>query len=114
MSRAKASITVELYITTKNGVAYNSINNVLILARTIMIHSALRWPDAIKKSLCPIYMYRAIYLHNHTPHIFSGLYPEEVWTRSNSSHSSLQNYHPWIFPAYVLKPRLQDGNKFPK
>ena len=34
-----------------NGVSYNAIKDVVIIARTIMIHYALRWPDASDKIL---------------------------------------------------------------
>ena len=55
-----------------------------------------------------------VHLQNHTTHISSCLYPEEVWTWSKSYHSALQNDNPWGCPAYFLEPRLQYGNKFPK
>ena len=53
-------------------------------------------------------------LQNHTHHIYSGLSPEEVWTGPKSSHSAIQDSHPWRCPAHVLEPKLQDGNNFPK
>ena len=59
-------------------------------------------------------MSHAIRLHEHTTHISSGMSPEELWTRYNSSHSYLQNSHPWELPAYVLGTILRYGNKFPK
>jgi hypothetical protein len=97
-----------------NGVAENSIKNVVRLARTMMIHAALRWPEVSEKELWPMAMQHAVHLHNHTPKISSGLSPEEVWSRSKSTHSALQNAHPWGCPVYVLDPRLQDGSKLPK
>ena len=78
-----------------NGVAYNSIKNVVRIARTMVIHAALRWPDTSENIIWSMDMAHAINLHNHTPHISSGMYPEEVWTSSNYSHSALQNSHTW-------------------
>ena len=71
-----------------------------------MVHAALVWPDASEKSLCTIAMFRDVYLHNHTPHISSDMSPEEVWTRSKSSHSSPKNDHSWGCSAYDIEPRL--------
>ena len=98
----------------KNSVAYNAIKNVVIIDRTMMIRAAIMWPDASYNILWPMDMDHAIHLHNHTPYISSGISPEEFCTSSKSSHSYLQNDHPWGFPAYVLEPRLQYMNKFPK
>ena len=97
-----------------NGVEDNTTKNVVRIAKNMMIHAALRWPDASEKSLWPMDMAHTVHLHNHTPHFSSGIYPEEVWTRSKSYHSYLQNSHPWGCPEYVLTTRLQYGNKLPK
>ena len=85
-----------------NGVSNVAIKNVVITCRTMMINAALRWPDDSEKSLWPMDMVIYVQLQNHTTHISSGMYPDEVWTRSKSSHSVLQNAHPWGCPAYVL------------
>ena len=60
-----------------NGVSDNENKNVVIIARTMMIHAALMWSDAIEKSLCTISMTHAFHLHNYTTHIFSGIPPDE-------------------------------------
>ena len=79
-----------------------------------MIHSELSWPDSSEIILCPMDMAHSVHLHNHTPNISGGMSPEEVWKRSKSSKSALHNAYTWGFPAYVLWPILQDGNKLPK
>jgi hypothetical protein len=86
-----------------NGVA------IVRLARTMMIHAALIWPDISEKEIWPMAMHHAIHIHNQTPKISSGMSPEGVWCSSKSTHSALRNAHPWGFPVYVLNPRLQDG-----
>ena len=40
--------------------------------------------------------------------------PIEIWTKSKSNYSHLQNAHPWGCPVYVLAPTLQDGIKLPR
>ena len=96
-----------------NEVADNIINNVVKIARAMMINAALRWPDASEKILCLMAMAHDVHLNNHNPHISSGMSTEEVWKRYKSSHSNLHNAHPWIYPAYVLEPRLQYRNNLP-
>jgi hypothetical protein len=97
-----------------NTVAENSIKTIVRTARTMMIHSALRWPEHNESELWPLALSHAVSLHNSTPHMLSRLSPAEIWSRSKSSHSGLLNAHPWGCPVYVLKPQLQDGGKLPK
>jgi hypothetical protein len=97
-----------------NGVARKSINNVVQLACTMVIHAALRWPDINEKELWPMAMQHALHQHNHTPKISSDMSSEEVWSRSKSTHTALQNAHPWGCHVHVLDPRLQDGNELTK
>lgn len=59
-------------------------------------------------------MDHAVYLHNNTPRMDTGLDPIEIWRKSKSSYSVLRCAHTWGCPAYVLDPTLQDGQKIPK
>ena len=79
-----------------NGVSNNAINNLVRVARTMMIHTALRWTNITEKSLCTMDMYHSVHLHNHTRPISIGLYPDEIWRRSKSSHSALHNNKPYV------------------
>jgi hypothetical protein len=97
-----------------NGVAENAIKNTVRTGRTIMIYAALRWPEHNHRDLWPLALSHAVHLHNETPSLSSRLAPNELWSRSKSSFSSLVNAHPWGCPVYVLQPRLQDGGKVPK
>ena len=97
-----------------NRVAENAINNMVIIARTMMIHTVLSCPNTSENALWPMSMSHAVHLQISTPLFSGGLYPEEVWESYMSSHIALQNSHPWVCPVYVLGPRLQGGNKFPK
>ena len=38
----------------------------------------------------------------------------ELWSKSKSTYAALREAHTWGCPAYVLDPKLQDGNKLPK
>ena len=97
-----------------NGSEENEIKNMVRIYRTMMIQDALVCPDASENNLLPMDIAYDVHLCKHNTQLSSGLYPEEVWTSSKSSLSNLQIDNPWGCPAYVLEPRLQDGNKFPK
>jgi hypothetical protein len=96
-----------------NGVAEASIKHVIASARTMLIHAALCWPDASDHELWPMALAHTVSLHNITPSMQTGRLPEEVWTRSHSTHSCLRNAHMWGCPLYILDPRGQAGHKIP-
>ena len=98
----------------QNGVAENGIKNITRKARIYMFHAAVRWPSRFDKSLWPLAMTYAVYMHNHMPKQSDGLSPMELWTGTKSTHSELLNTHVWGCPTYVLKAQLQDGFKIPK
>ena len=83
------------------------------IARTMVIHAALRWPDTSEKILWSMDMAHDVNLNNYTSHISSVMYPEGFWKTPKYSHRELQNDHPWGLPAYVTEPRLQDSKKLP-
>lgn len=97
-----------------NGVAENAIKNTVCIARTMMIHASLRWPQHTNKELWSMEMSHAVHLHNHIPRQDTKLSPSEIWGKTKSSHSALKNAHPWGCPVYVLDPKMQDGQKIPK
>jgi len=90
----------------QNGVAENAIKTTVMKARTLMLHSTLRWPDIADQALWPYALSHVAYLHNHTPHQSTGLAPVEVFTKTKSNHNALRNLHVWGCPAYVLDPQL--------
>ena len=56
----------------------------------------------------------AVWLWNRLPTIDSGYSPEELFSRSQSTHVSLNRARVWGSPLYVLDPRLQDGKEILK
>ena len=98
----------------KNGVTDNATKNVVRIYRTIIINYTLGWTNASDKRLWPMSMAHGVHLHNHNTQISSGMSPEEVFTKSKSSHSGLHNAHPCGCLAYVLGLILQDFNKYYK
>ena len=65
----------------------------------------------------PMVMYYAVWVYNRTPDMQSGLSAIEIWSRSRFEPVSetLNNFHVWGYPTYVLEPKLQKpGVKIPK
>ena len=99
----------------QNGAAENGIKIVVQKAQTMMLHCALRWPGYADKELWPMALSHAVYLYNSTPtRDRDSLSPNEIFAKTKSEHNALRHAHPWGCPAYVLAPRLKDGQKIPK
>ena len=55
----------------QNGVAERAICTTVELARTMLIHAAMHWPEKTYDNLWPFALDHAIFIHNHTPNTFS-------------------------------------------
>ena len=98
----------------QNGVAERNIGTIMSMARTMMLHSAVRWPETADSSLWPMAVDYAVYLFNHVPNPVTGISPVELSTRTALQHKDYHHLHVWGCPAYVLDPTLQGGKKLPK
>jgi GAG-pre-integrase domain len=98
---------------SQNGVAERSIQTVVSMARTMMIHAAIHWPGVHDTCLWPMAVAHATYIHNRMPRRETGLSPYELLSRTNWERKKLQDLHVWGCPTYVLDPRVQDGKKIP-
>lgn len=102
----------------QNGVAERSIRTVVGIARTMLLHAALRHGSGvINQNLWPQAMDHAVWLYNMIPQSQSGMSPIELWTRSTAFNigDTLNNCHVWGCPVFVLDPKLRkDGVKIPK
>ena len=101
----------------QNGVAERAIRTVVTMARTMMIHAAMRTSDgSLNTELWPMAMDYATWIYNHIPRRDSGASPEELWTRTTSDTPVLlSDCHVWGCPVFVLEPKLQKtGIKIPK
>jgi hypothetical protein len=97
-----------------NGVAEHAIGTIMSMARTMMLHAAVRWPDVADSTNWPMAVDYAVYIYNHVPNALSGLSPIELATRVAQHQTDFSNLHVWGSPSYVLDPKLQDGRKIPK
>jgi hypothetical protein len=101
----------------QNGSAERNIQTIVNMARTMMLHAALRSPSGfITADLWPMAMDHAAWLFNRIPSLETGLAPIEVWSRSTQrSRALLSDCHVWGCPTFVLEPKLQKGGvKIPK
>ncbi len=100
----------------QNGRAEQSIQAIMSMICTFMIHVSLhrgeQGSDAV--ALWPFAFCHAIQLYNHLPNGVTGLSPMEILTGTRLDHRNLLCTHVWGCPVYVLDPKLQDGQKFPK
>ena len=95
----------------QNGVAERSIRTVSESARSMLIHSALHWPDETDISLWPFAMNYAVYIYNRLPQTTSALSPIEIFTGGRVDKSWVNRSRVFGCPAYVLDPTIQDGKK---
>ena len=98
----------------QNGVAERAIRTVSESARTMMLHAAIHWSGAVDINLWPMAAEYAVHVYNLLPNIQSNTAPLELITGSRLSPGEVRNCRVWGCPAYVLDPKVQDGNKLPR
>ena len=97
-----------------NGVAERSIQTVMSIARTMMLHQAIHWPDVATATLWPLAVDHAVYLYNHMPNPTNGLSPHDLMSKTHWPQSQLADCHIWGCPVYVLDKTISDGKKLPR
>ena len=102
----------------QNAVAERAIQTITYMARTMLIHAAMRSPsDTITANHWPMAMDYAAWVYNNLPKQDTGLSPNDLWSRSKYTpiQETLARSHVWGAPTYVLEPKLQkSGIKIPK
>ena len=97
-----------------NGQAERAIQTIMSIARTMMIHSALHWPEMSDTSLWPMAVQHAVYLWNRVPNERTGLAPIDVFSRTRWNQEKLKDLHVWGSPIYILDKTIADGKKLPR
>jgi hypothetical protein len=83
----------------QNGHAERSIRTVFSLARALLIHSALYWPDAHDLELWPFAVEYAVWILNNLPDADS-LSPLEKFSRQKfQNYNHLRRSHDWGAPV---------------
>ena len=76
-----------------NGVAERGIGTIISMARTMLLHAAIRRPDTADTALWPMAVDYAVYIHNHLPDPKTGLAPIDVFTKSKWASSKCHDLH---------------------
>ena len=58
-----------------NGKIERTIQTIMAIARTMMLHSAIHWPETTDTSLWPMAVKQAVFLYNHLPDPATGFSP---------------------------------------
>ena len=98
----------------QNGHAESAIGIVMSMARTMMLHAAVHWPDMADPSLWPMAVHHAVYLYNHLPDPSTGLSPHDLFSRTRWPLKHLHDMHVWGCPVYSLDKSIADGKKIPR
>ena len=97
-----------------NAQAERAIRTIMSIARTMMIHSGIHWPDVADSTLWPMAVKHACFLFNHVPNHTTGLSPADLFTKVRWPQRKFLDMHVWGCPVYVLEKSLQDGKKIPR
>ena len=98
----------------QNAIAERSIRTIMSIARTMMMHAAIHWPDVAQTTLWPMAVSHACFLWNHVPNPSTGLSPHDLFARTRWPQRRFHDSHVWGCPTYVLDKAIQDGKKIPK
>lgn len=97
-----------------NGIAERGIQTVMSIARTMLLHAAIHWPEMADAKLWPLAVQQAVFLYNHMPSTKNGLSPHDLFTKTRWTHTKFQDLHVWGCPTFVLDKTIADGKKIPR
>ena len=100
----------------QNANAERTIQTIMYMACTFLIHVSLHWSDhgVDDLFLWSFAVKHAAWLYNRLPNRVTGLSPLELLTKTKTDHQDLLRSHIWGCPVFVLDPKLQGGKKIPK
>jgi hypothetical protein len=98
----------------QNGLAKRTQSVVIEMARSMLQHTRLRWPDEFDKDLWPYALDYAVWLHNHLPRPDTKLSPIKMFAGVTIAAEVIHRARVWGSPCYVLDPKLRDAKKIPK
>ena len=99
----------------QNGVAEQAIGTVQAMARAMLLHVHLHWPDEFNPSLWSFALDYAVEIYNNLPtKVKNGLCPNKAFVGMILNCGPLKQLRVFGYPCFVLDPRIQDGKKIPK
>ena len=76
-----------------NGHVERSIQTIMSIARAMLIHSSMHWPDVADVTLWPMAVAHAVFLWNHIPDPSTGVSPMDLFCKSRWNLSKLHDLH---------------------
>ena len=89
------------------------IQMVMSMAQTMMLHSAIHWPNMADQALWPMAVAHAVYIYNHVPLTELGVSPSDLFTKTRWEQQKFHDLLVWGCLVYVLDKQLSDGKKIP-
>jgi hypothetical protein len=99
----------------QNGVAERSIQTMARMARTMMIHAHIRWPDVASCHSWPMRPQRSVYLHNHTLSPTTGISLMDLMTRTRGTRHHLTDLATtWGCPTSNQVHKMEEDSLQPR
>ena len=76
-----------------NGNAERAIQTIMSIARTMMLHAAIHWPEVADPTLWPLAVSHAVFLHNHLPNPSTGIAPIDIFTKTRWEQKRFHDLH---------------------
>ena len=83
------------------------------IATTMILYSAIHWPDVSDPSLLSMAVQYATYLYNKVPDPSTGLCPDDLFTKTRQEQRNSHGLHVWGCSLYVWDKTITDGKKLP-
>ena len=93
----------------QNGVAENSIKQLTLTSRTILLHAQRHWPEYITTMMWPFALLAAADRMNNLHIDMDGLTPEMKFSKATGMKTRLNEFHTFGCPVYILDARLQSA-----
>ena len=81
----------------------------MAMAQTVLLHAAIHWTEAADPSLWPMAVEHASCFCNQIQALATGLFPIDLWSKSQVPTHKLHNLHFWGSPKHVLQKQLANG-----
>ena len=84
------------------------------MARAMLPHPRVCWPDEFDPSLWPFALSCAVWIHNRLPHSSrANVSAEDIFSNTYGGSTHLRRARVFGCPTHALDPKLQDGKKIP-
>jgi hypothetical protein len=94
-----------------NGMAERAIGMSTNMARMMMLHAAIHWPDATDATQWLMAVTHATYLYNHMPCLEARISSVDLFTKMRWEQKKFHDCHAWGCPMYVLDKTVGNGKK---